>query len=213
MPLAGHALERVDPAIVESKARPGHQILDRAGDEYFTALGERGHARADVHRDASQLVPHDLALASVHAGANLDAEASYALGDRTARPHRARGTVERRQKAVARRVDLAATEAPQFRANRRVVRLNQIAPATVADLRGASRGVDDVGEEDGREQTVGLRDMTDAGHEFLDLVDDSIHVADPREVVDPVQLDVLRARNVLSEVACGFHGDGALAAV
>jgi hypothetical protein len=70
-----------------------------------------------------------------------------------------------------------------------------------------------VGEQDGREETIWLRTVADAGQELLDLVDDSIHVAGRWEVVDTVQLDVLRAGNVLGEVTRGLHGDRALAGV
>src|SRR2546425_8607755 len=100
MPFTRHAFERVGTAILETKTRPGHQVLDRAGDEHLTALGECGHARADVNGDAAELIADDLAFAGVQTGANLESRPSDALGDRAAGPHRASGTVERRQKAV-----------------------------------------------------------------------------------------------------------------
>src|SRR2546427_6086512 len=68
MPFTRHAFERVGTAILETKTRPGHQVLDRAGDEHLTALGECGHARADVNGDAAELIADDLAFAGVQTG-------------------------------------------------------------------------------------------------------------------------------------------------
>ena len=74
-------------------------------------------------------------------------------------------------------------------------------PAGVSELGRQSRRPDDVGEQHGREHPARIEHRPDAGHEVLDLGDDRVLVAGPDEVVGAGQLDVLRARDVLGEVA------------
>ena len=80
--------------------------------------------------------------------------------------------VERGEEAVAGRAHLAAAEAAELAADRRVVLLQQVAPAAVAELGGVLGRVDDVGEEDGGQHTVGRRMGPYAGQELLDLIED-----------------------------------------
>ena len=68
--------------------------------------------------------------------------------------HRARRTVERREVAVARGVDLAAAEALELAPREAVELLQLLGPGAVADRRRALRGIDDVGEHHGGEHAV-----------------------------------------------------------
>ncbi len=86
-----------------------------------------------------------------------------------------------------------------------VVAREQVAPAAVAELRGARRRVDDVGEHHREQRPRQLAAAAPAGEELLDLFDDRVAVADERERVGPLQLDVARAGNVLREVARVAH--------
>ena len=62
-------------AVDEGDPRAGDQILDRASDTSTSpAPACDGDAGADVDRDAADLRAHHLALAGVHAGADLEAE-------------------------------------------------------------------------------------------------------------------------------------------
>src|SRR5207248_5374258 len=107
--------------------------------------------------------------------------------------HGTRGTVERGQEAVAGGVDLAPAEALELPAHRAIVRREEHGPAAVAELRGARRRADDVGEEHRGEHTIGLRRAADSRQELLDLVDDLVGI-DPGDVHVPWKLDEPRAR-------------------
>ena len=117
LPLAGHALELVDAAVVEVDAGAGDEILDGARDEHLARPGLRGDARADVDGDAGDLVVAELALARVQPGADVEAELAHRVARSRARSgSRARRAVEGREEAVAGRVDLAAADRVRARA-------------------------------------------------------------------------------------------------
>ena len=91
------------------------------------------------------------------------------------------------------------------------MRVEQLAPAPVAELGRQLRRADQIREEHGREHAVRLGAVPDAGHELLDLVEHRVLVADPRQVVVARQLDVLRAVDALGEIAGAFDRHGAIA--
>jgi hypothetical protein len=66
-----------------------------------------------------------------------------------------------------------------------VVAVEQITPAPVAQRDGPLRSADDVGEHDRGQDPIGLLAAARAREEFLDLVEDGIGVADPRERSGP----------------------------
>ena len=66
----------------------------------------------------------------------------------------------------------------------------QIPPAAVAQLGDTCRGVDDVGEHHREQCPRPLSPAPAAGEELLDLFDDRLAVADERQGVDSIQLDV-----------------------
>src|SRR5437867_10190937 len=74
VPVAGDALERVNAAVRELQSGPGHEVLDRVGHQHLAAAGQGSDAGADAHGDAAELRPHDLALARVQAGADVESE-------------------------------------------------------------------------------------------------------------------------------------------
>src|SRR6266481_2851677 len=78
----------------------------------------------------------DAALHEAQARADLEAERAHRLADGQRTAHRACGTVEGREEAVARRVNLPAAEAAQLQAYGGVVPLEQVAPGAVAELGG-----------------------------------------------------------------------------
>ena len=72
-PLAGHALQLVRSAIRELDAGAHDEVSDRARHEHLARLRLRGHARADVHGHAADVVVDQLALSGVDARADVDA--------------------------------------------------------------------------------------------------------------------------------------------
>ena len=142
--------------------------------------------------------------------AHVDAELAGAVPDRQRAADRARRAVERGQEAVAGRLDLATRKPLELTANHGVVRVEQIAPASVPELAHEVGGMDDVAEHDGRQDAIGV-DATHAREEFLDLGDDRIAVADVRQMLVAGKLRVARARDVLGEIPSVTDEDGAVA--
>src|SRR5215218_11309579 len=106
----------------------------------------------------------------MEAGAHLQAERAYAVPDRGRALDRSGGAVEGREKAVSKRLHLAAAEAPELAASEFVMARDQVPPAPVAGLRRAPGRVDDVGEHHGRQDTIEGPSLAGAGEEFLHLV-------------------------------------------
>src|SRR5262249_4333298 len=136
-PLARYALELVDTAVLEGEARAGDEILDRLRDEYLARSGERGDPRSGVDCDAADLLPVELALARVDAGADLHAELPDRLAGRDRAADGARRTVEAREEAVASGVDLPAAKALELAPHGGVVSAQELAPAAIAKRDGA----------------------------------------------------------------------------
>jgi hypothetical protein len=125
-----------------------------------------------VHTDAADVIAAHFAFAGVQPFAHLDAECLYRVADRHRAADRSLWAVEHREEPVARCVHFAASKAVELRAHDGVVRVEQCMPVTVADLRGPSRRVHDVGEEHGGENPVVRHFRLMAGEELVDLWND-----------------------------------------
>src|SRR5690242_5528490 len=132
---------------------------------------------------------------------DVDPERADAVADDGRTVDRARGTVESREEAVPDGPDLATPVACELATDEAMVRVEKGPPVTVAARRRLLGRADDVGEEDGREHPIASRSEPDARQELLDLADERIRVADPRDVVDARELDEPRARNPFGHVA------------
>ena len=149
----GCATRRVRPggtaraSFDELDARAGDEIAHRPGRQDLARSGESGDARADVHGDPGEVVAANLALAGVQSGPHFQAEAARLHPDRLGTADRAGRPIEGGEKPVARGLHLAAERALDLAAHDNVVRVEQHAPAAIADLRRPLRRVDNVGEQ------------------------------------------------------------------
>src|SRR5207248_6292103 len=132
----------------------GDEISDGGRDEDLSRAGRGRHPRPDRDRDARELAVVELALARVHAGAQLEPDPTDALDDGLGTANRPSRPVEGGEEAVAGRVLLLAAVARQLASNERVMLGERLAPRAVAELGGAHGRADDVGEEEGREHRV-----------------------------------------------------------
>src|SRR5205823_12374200 len=103
-PLSGHAAEVVGSTIYEAQARARDQVLHGAGDEDLAGRGARRHPGPDVDGNAPHIVAHQLALARVQPGPDLDPERADAFANGAGAADRARRSVKRREEAVAYRL-------------------------------------------------------------------------------------------------------------
>ena len=110
-PPAGDPLELMEAAILERERAAHDGAEHRARHERLAWLGQAADARCDVHGHARHVVADQLALARVHADAELDAERARGTVDREgASQSSGRWACKRRQEAVAHRLDLPAAE-------------------------------------------------------------------------------------------------------
>src|SRR5207244_2355826 len=72
LPLARHALELVEPSLLELQARPCDEILDGSRDEHLARTRSGRHTSSDVDGDSGHFSVLQLALAGVNAGADLE---------------------------------------------------------------------------------------------------------------------------------------------
>src|SRR5947207_2440311 len=83
----------------------------------------------------------------------------------------------------AARLHLLASMAFELAPHGHVERIEQLAPARVAELRGAPRRADDVDEQDRREDSIDRPCRDRSRQEFLGGIEQGVLVADPRDVV------------------------------
>src|SRR5262249_49318454 len=173
----------------EADAGACDEIADGRRCEHVTAARLRCNAGSRVHGDPTYGAARDLALAGVNACANVEPERLQRVADRARRADRPARTVKRREEPVACRVDLVAAKPHEHAPDRGMVLVEQLSPAPVAELRCAAGRVDDVREEQRRQHAVRVGNRADAGEELLDLVEQLVDAADPRDVIVAGKLD------------------------
>src|SRR5579859_2136525 len=145
-----------------------------------------------------QLVAEDLALAGVNARPHVQADAANTVSDCERTTNCAGGTIESCTETVACVIDLSPPIALQLAAHDPVVVLEQIAPPPISELLCSAGGLHDVGEQNRGQYAIRVWPVSYAGQEFLNLVEDRILAADPRQMVITWQLHVFRA----GDLAC-----------
>src|SRR5205085_11023226 len=130
------------------------------------------------------------------AGPNFDSELRNSVADAARATYRARRSIKRVDESVTDSFDFAAMEPSKLFAHQRVMSVKKIAPESIAQPCCTFSGTDDVGEKYGGQNTIGLRRWPRAGQKFLDLAQNQIGIAHPREMVFAGQLNEARARNL-----------------
>src|SRR5262245_15565317 len=148
----------------------------------------------------------------VQSTAEAHAEWTDRFADSAGAADRPGRTIERGEKPVARRIDLPAAKTLELLAHEDVMLGEDLAPPPVAQGRRLLGGTDDVGEEDRGEYAGRLGDVSDAGQEFLELTQDGLRVATPRQVVDAREFHVPGTVDMLGEVATEADIDRPVAA-
>src|SRR6266542_3488648 len=176
-PRLRNPLQLVSAAVFERDSGTGDEILDGAGDEHLAGPGERCDTRADVDGDAADLLVDKLALAGVQPGAHVEVEVPDPVAHCTGTANGARRPVEARKEPVAGRIDLPPAKASELGADDVMVLLQQDAPAAVAERSRPGGRVDDVREENRRQDAVRL-DLPRFA--FGDLVEKALELCQQR---------------------------------
>src|SRR5262245_33169114 len=122
-----------------------------------------------MDRDSAELVADPLAFTGVHTRSHFEVELAQRLTDRTRAAHRCSRSFEAGEEPVAGRVELTAAEAVEKLAHARVVLVEHLVPAAVAELTCALGRADDVRKEERRQKPVRRRSSPHAGQELLEL--------------------------------------------
>src|SRR5262245_3491137 len=117
VPLAGHAFELVPSTVLEGDPGPGDEVLHGLRHEHLVRARKARDASAGVDGEPGDLAADELAFARVHTGPDLEPEQTDTADDRRSAPNRTGRTVERREEAVSRSVDLSAAEMLQLPAH------------------------------------------------------------------------------------------------
>jgi hypothetical protein len=107
-----------------------------------------------VYRDAAEVSGIALYFARMDAGTDLETILERAIADRCRTPHSSCCAVEEGKEAVARRIDLHAAKPIQLDPHSLVVSCQQLFPGRISKPSGYFRGVDDVGDEQGRNEAL-----------------------------------------------------------
>ena len=181
--------------------RTDDEVLDRGRHQDVARSCEGRDPCTDVDGDPPDIGIGQLDLARVQAGAHLQADGADGLADSRGASDRSGRSIEDGQEPVAGRLDLAAAVSVQLGPYGEVMRRKERSPTLVAELGSTAGGVDDVREEHGREDAIRVLPWSNTSHELLDVGEQALLVACPRQVLVSRQLDVAGARDVLGEVA------------
>ena len=114
-----------------------------------------------MYCEAADVVAAQLALPDVQPSTDLDSELGDAVEDGFSTADSSRRPVEHRQHPIAGRFHPAAAKARHLARTDLVMGVEELSPAPITGLGGKSGGVDDVGEENGREDPVLVDVVTD----------------------------------------------------
>src|SRR5262245_35579205 len=171
-PIARNALELMGATILEADPGAGHQVFDRARNQYLSWLREGRDAGARMHCDPCHFAVHQLAFPRVQAGAHLQSELRHGLDNRARTPDGPRRSVEGSEESVAGGIHLAAAEPHKLGADELVVALQELTPSAVAERGRFLARADDVGEKHRGEHAVSLGPLPPGfpgvGQELLD---------------------------------------------
>src|ERR1700686_11157 len=134
---------------------------------------------------------HPLALTSVNAGSDLEAGLAEAIADGDGASYGSGRPVEGGEESVAGGADLLPAEMFELATHRRVMLFEEVAPGFIAQRCRPCSRPDDVGEQDGGEDAIGLGSWPNAREECLDLVDPLGLVSAPGEVIRSGKLEEL----------------------
>ena len=182
-PLAVEPLERVRPTILECKPRRPRERSGQIGDENLVGAGSRHDPRRLVNGHPPDVLAHDLDLADVHAGPDLQARSVRNASNRRGAPQRLPGLSKVASNPSPVVFDLSPAVALELSSRSEEVIGEQGSPAGIAELGRLGRRIHEIGEEQRGEDSRPTADQ-EAGEE--------------RPVARPEDLD---ARLVADDVA------------
>ena len=135
-PSIGHAFEVVNATILKPDSRLGHQVLHRARDQYFAGARLCSYTRANMNRDADDLISNQFVFARMQPRPDLQPESADGLTDCS----RASNRPGWRRNVASIPSPVVITSLPRSArsslTHHGVIVIHYLRPATVAESRG-----------------------------------------------------------------------------
>jgi hypothetical protein len=171
-------------------------------------LGLRHHPGGGVNRYTADVPPSDLNFAGVETCPQRQTDLLRGRAERQRTSHRAAGSIERRQNAVAGILDQNPAMLLDHLLGELIVAIQHPAPALVAHGGGAERGIHNVGKQHRGQNPLklGRRTVAMAGDKFLDVAKQGFVLAGPKGVVGIVGIfNIFGAGNPRRQVTAPLH--------
>jgi hypothetical protein len=107
------------------------EVFDCAGDEDLSGSGDRPNAGCDVNGESTEVISSHFALSGMKPGPDFDPKRFDHFDNGASTPYCAGGTVERSEKSVPGRLDLAAAEVSQLLPHQTIVAVEDTAPTPI----------------------------------------------------------------------------------
>ena len=108
------------------------EVLDRPRDEDLSGSGDRSNTGCDMNGQPTEVISSHFALSGMKPGPDLDAKHFDCFDNGASAPYCTGGSVERREEAVPRRLDLAAAEVSQLLPHQTIMAVKDAVPTLVA---------------------------------------------------------------------------------
>ena len=204
-PVAGRALERAHPALLEPQARARDQVHDGTRHQHRARLGFVRELRAHLDHQAARLVVHGLAFPGVQARPQPQAQPLGRVGEAQRAAHGACRPVEQDGQAVGRDQQRPAAEALDLAGHRALERMDGGQPPG-----SAADGLVQARAQDRGQHAIGFGPAHRAGQEPLDRIEQRVLVAHERQVVLAGDLDQARVRDESRQVAALLDAQAAV---
>jgi hypothetical protein len=148
------AFQHVYAAIAEFNGRSCGKIFYGTRDKNFAWLRRRSHASGNVNGNPADIAIAQLDFSRVHACANLNPQFRNAITNTARASNRTSRPVECGDECVTNGLNLAAAKPSQLFTHQSMMRIEKVAPPTVAELRRPFSRADDVGKKHSRQNTI-----------------------------------------------------------
>src|ERR1700722_1389298 len=208
IPPAGNALEFMRSALGEFQPGAGDEVGHDPRNQDLAGLRLRHDAGSGVDGDAADVAVPQFDLAGVKACPEWQPDLSGSGAECQRAANRAAGTIEGREDSIAGRLDEIAPELLDRLPRDRIVVVQQAAPGLIAHRGCATRGIDDVGEQYGRKNTLDLDRgaIAASGDELLDIAEKFFDIAGPENMVITRIFDEFGVRYLARERAACRDG-------
>jgi hypothetical protein len=137
----------------------------------------------------------------MHSCPHVEAKRLHSADDGSAAPHGTRGTIECGEESVSGGVNLGSPVARQESADQSVMWLDEFTPCTITQSGYSLGRADQIGEEDGCENSFQLGFFLERGEELLKLSQHAFAISRERCVLLAGQFDDARVLQLLSDVS------------